>query len=200
MADVHVRVHTEFITQENLIEFLTTYCSRWYMARETDASRPHYQAFATFKPRYLNVESMRNQLKKRLNDRERDKGNKVYSISVARECMAQHIAYLMKEGQDPVSQEGISDDTLQTAQQLVKDFKRKQGMSTVQRLAYEYKGPINDVRAIGKYVIEESQKNGKLLPDMRLMKRYVESIQFYKDPKTYEAKYLDILENFFLSG
>jgi hypothetical protein len=99
--EAHIRVHQEFIKPESLKEFLQTYCTRWYIALEVEASRAHYQGYISVKPEYRSLESLRRLLKKRLE--EGSVGNKAYSISAARESMTRHIAYLMKEGYEPWS-------------------------------------------------------------------------------------------------
>ena len=190
--DAHLRVHTQFITQSNVIEFLDRYCTSYYLVREVDATRPHYQAMCRFKVEYQNLESLRNQLKKRLSE----KGNKVYSISAQRESQMRHLAYLMKEGGEPVAKLGISVTLMTGAKELQADYEKKKKMTTVERLAYEYQGSTS-VSDICKYVMEETKRSGKMLPDPRLMKRYIQNIQVLKWPEMFQRQYIDEVQNLF---
>lgn len=190
--EAHIRVHTEYITQEALKEYLGHYCDMYYVALETDASRPHYQGYVKFKPNYASLESLRNQLKKRL----KEKGNKVYSISLARESRARHIAYLKKEGYDPLLQYGVPTTDLRTANELVETFKSRQKMSPLEKLADGYSGGT-DVKDIGMYIIREFRTQGKMIPDVRMMKRYIENIRILKWPEVYRDNYLQEVERLF---
>lgn len=183
--DAHLRVHTDFISLSNLQSYIDRYCDKAYIAREEDATRPHYQGYVQFKFEYKNLESLRNLLKKNLSQ----KGNKVYSISLARESRYRHLAYMMKEGTPPVIQKNISILELKSAQELVDDFRRRQKMTPMEKLADSYSGD-DSVENICKYIMEEWKHQGKMLPDPRLMKRYIQSIQFIKWPEVHQAKYL----------
>lgn len=190
--EAHIRVHTDHITQDNMIAYMDTYCSKYYLVQENDATRPHYQAYCQFKPEYQNLESLRGLLRKKLTE----KGNKVYSISLARESNLRHIAYLMKEELPPVKAVNISILELKEAQGLVKEFKTKQKMTSMERLAHEYTGD-KDVKSICKYIMEEWKRQGKMFPDPRLMKRYVQNIQILKWPLHFQASYIQEVEELF---
>lgn len=190
--EAHIRVHTEYISQEVLTEYLQHYCDMYYIALETDASRPHYQGYVKFKPNYASLESLRNQLKKRL----KEKGNKVYSISAARESRARHIAYLKKEGYEPLIQHGIPIADQRAATELVETFKARQKMSPIEKLADGYSGS-EDVKDIGLYIIREMKTQGRLVPDVRMMKRYIENIRILKWPDRFRDTYLQEVERLF---
>jgi len=191
--EAHIRVHTEFITMSNLVSYTDKYCTKVYLVREEDATRPHYQGYVRFDAKYQNLESLRNLLKKFMPNH---KGNKAYSISLARESMQRHIAYLMKEGNDPILSKNISILDLKAAKDLVADFKKRQGMTSMERLADSYSGDLSP-NSICKYVMEEWKRQGKMVPDVRLMKRYIQTIQFFKDPDQFRAKYLQEVEQLF---
>lgn len=190
--EAHIRVHTEYITQEVLHEYLKHYCDMYYIALETDAERPHFQGYVKFKSNYASLESLRNQLKKRLSQ----KGNKVYSISMARESRSRHIAYLKKEGNDPVLQYGVPVGDIRTANELVETFKVRSKMSPLEKLADGYSGGV-DVKQIGTYIIREFKIQGKMIPDVRMMKRYIENIRIIKWPEVYRDNYLQEVERLF---
>jgi len=190
--EAHLRVHTEYISLSNLQAYTDKYCSKVYMVREEDAARPHYQGYVRFDVKYQNLESLRNLLKKYLTQ----KGNKVYSISLARESMARHIAYLMKEGGEPVFNRNISILDLNAAKDLVSDFKKRQAMTSMERLADSYSGD-DKVESIAKYIMSEWRRQGKMLPDPRLMKRYIQTIQFIKWPEVHQARYLQEVAQLF---
>lgn len=190
--EAHLRVHTGFITLSNLVAYTDKYCTKVYMALEEDATRPHYQGYVRFDVKYKNLESLRNLLKKFLTE----KGNKVYSISLARESMARHIAYLMKEGQEPVINRNISILDLNQARDLVTDFKKRQAMTSIEKLADSYSGSP-DIKSICNYILSEWKRQGKMVPDIRLMKRYIQSIQFIKWPEEFQAKYLQEVSELF---
>lgn len=190
--EAHLRVHTQYITGESLKDFLEHYCDQWYIALETDANRSHYQGYVKFKVNYVSAESLRNQLKKRLSD----KGNKVYSISLARESKARHIAYLMKEGYEPFTKCGISVSDMQSARELVSQFKARQNLSPLEKLAYDYSGSP-DIGDIVRYILNEFKHQGKMVPDVRMMKRYVENLRIMKWPEIYKDKYVEEVERLF---
>jgi hypothetical protein len=190
--EAHLRVHTEYISLANLISYTDKYCTKVYLVKEEDATRPHYQGYVRFDQKYQNLESLRNLLKKHLTQ----KGNRVYSISLARESMQRHIAYLMKEGQEPLVQKNISILDLKAAKDLVTDFKKRQSMTTMEKLADSYSGD-DSVERIAKYIMEEWKRQGRMLPDPRLMKRYIQTIQFIKWPEVHQARYLQEVAQLF---
>jgi hypothetical protein len=85
---------------------------------------------------------------------------------------------------------------LKYSQELVQEFRKKQKMSPLQRLAYEYSG-TDDIDEIVKYVLDESKKSGKMIPDVRMMKRYVENIRILKWPDKFQVEYLQEVRRLF---
>jgi hypothetical protein len=102
----------------------------------------------------------------------------------------------MKEGQEPLVQKNISILDLKAAKDLVTDFKKRQSMTTMEKLADSYSGD-DSVERIAKYIMEEWKRQGRMLPDPRLMKRYIQTIQFIKWPEVHQARYLQEVAQLF---
>jgi hypothetical protein len=96
----------------------------------------------------------------------------------------------MKElnGAPPIMNKNISVFELQSAKELVDDYARRQKMTSIERLADSY-GGASDHGSICKYIMDETKKQGRMLPDPRLMKRYIVSLQFIKWPEEFSRIY-----------
>ena len=187
--DAHIRVHKDWIELEHMIEYVKRYASRCILVEELEASRGHYQAYVRFNPDYANLESLRNLLRLRL----KGKGNKVYSISLQREDHMSHYAYLLKEcvknNTQPILMFGISPMDIKEAELKCKDYQARQKMQPIERLAEDYTGQI-DGKEIARYLLKVYKDKGKVVPDIRLMRRYVDTIMYIKDPERFENEYL----------
>ena len=90
--EAHCRIHTEMISQDDLLTFVKETADRWYVVLESQATRPHYQMYVQFKTKYKSLNAMRNKVKKILSG----EGNRAYSISEVKDRI-HLLCYLLKE-------------------------------------------------------------------------------------------------------
>lgn len=188
--DAHIRVHMDWIELEAMIEYCKRYASRCILVKELEASRDHYQAYVRFKDEFKNLESLRNLLRIRL----KGKGNKVYSISAQREDHISHFAYLLKEcvkdKREPLLMFGVSPLDIKEAELKCVEYQKRQKMNSFERLAEDFKGNINDPFELATYLLREFKAKGKMVPDVYLMRKYVDTIRYIKQPEQFEKDYI----------
>lgn len=188
--DAHVRVHKDWIELDQMLDFCKRYASRCILVHELEASREHYQAYVRFLPDYKNLESLRNLLRIRL----KGKGNKVYSISAQREDCLSHYAYLLKEcvkdNKQPLLMFGVSPIDIKEAELKVKEYQSRQKMTSFERLAVDFTGNINDEEAVALFILREFKSKGKMVPDVRMMQKYVDTLRYINEPERFEQDYM----------
>lgn len=188
--DAHIRVHKDWIELDQLVEYCKRYATRCILVEELEASRDHYQAYVRFNDEYKNLESLRNLLRIRL----KGKGNRVYSISAQREDHLSHYAYLLKEcvkdGKQPLLMFGVSPIDIKEAELKCKEYQSRQKMSSFERMAADFKGDIHQDEQVALYVLREFKARQKMVPDVRMMRKYVDTLQYIRDPDRFENAYM----------
>ena len=173
--EAQVRVHTEFISQVELHKFFQDKTDRYYLVLEQDATRPHFQAYAKFKPKYENINSLRNQLKRILTG----KGNGVYSISPLKKSAEHLIAYLMKEPN--LIAHNVPKDVLSKAEAMYEEYQKssKDPHRPIIELLYDQCPPKLNAYTqdeIIDIIIRYFHKVNRLQPDLYMLKKYVNTI------------------------
>lgn len=172
------------VSQDDVLEFLNTYAQCWYLVLETQANRPHYQAYVRFKDKYKSLQSMRNKIKKILSA----DGNRAYSCSELREEPYVMICYLMKEN-NLISSHGILKEWISQAEAREVEIKtvQKQSKKKPQTVLSEIMDTLPPGHLsrfeIAKYVGAYFLRRKKLIPDPNLFKKYVWTIQVNRQPE-----------------
>ena len=182
--EAQVRVHTEFVTQEELHKFFQAKTDRYYLVLEQDAKRPHFQAYAKFKPNYENINSLRNQLKRILSG----KGNGAYSITPIKKSAEHLIAYLMKEPN--LIAHNLPQDLLSKAGAMYEEYQKvsKDPHRPIIEVLYDQFPPRLDAytqEEIIDILIRYFHKVGKLQPDLYMLRKYVNTICAKQDIDRY---------------
>lgn len=189
--EVQLRIHCEAVSQEALLSFLQDTADAWFLVRETDASRPHYQAYIKFVKRYSSLQAMRNKVKKIISSGYQ--GNKAYSLSEVRGDESQDapivvmICYLLKEN-ELISSKGISKDVMTQAEarqvriQSAVEKRKSRPTSIVAQIMETLPTRSVSDRELARYMLKYFISRKKLIPDQGLFRRYMYSIKINRDP------------------
>ena len=175
--ELHLRVHTEFISQDTLCEWVRKYCESYYVALEEDAQRPHFQAYIKTKPDYKNVNSLRNSLKKLITS----KGNAVYSLRGLKKPKVHLVCYLLKENK-PIMK-CIEVGLLKEAEALQEEILSKKSNTDRHRPIMEQllevfpaRGRAYSQEEMVSGIVRWFHDNGRMQPDMFMLGKYVRTL------------------------
>lgn len=168
---------------EKCVAFIKSLGEEYYIACEQDAERDHIQAYV-YMTKYKNFASLRDRVTKVLGV----KGNKEYSVSKLRKSKVEYIAYLMKEGPGAFIASCSLDQTQAEAELLreafIKNPPKARPQSIYQKIVYDIGNEhLVEPREIARKMLMWFYENGKLIPDERQLRRYVETYRFGKDPE-----------------
>lgn len=176
--EAHLRVHTQFISQEDLLCWIRKKCDSYYVALEEDANRPHFQAYVCFKPESQNMNSLRNSLKKLLTG----EGNAVYSLRALKKPREHLVCYLLKENK-PIArcvevglmkQAELLQEEILNSKKSVKDKHRP----IMEQLLEEFpaRGRAYSQAEMVSGIVRWFHKNGRMQPDMFMLGKYVRTM------------------------
>ena len=188
--EAHVRIHTEMISQDDLMTFVKETAERWYVVLESQATRPHYQMYIHFKQKYKSLNSMRNKLKKILSD----KGNRAYSISEVKDRI-HLLCYLLKEN-NTINTSNIPKDWMTQAAARQEEIVSRQSKSRPQTILSQLEDvipPNCNQNEMAKLMLKFFLSKKRLVPDPGLFKRYLYSIHLQRSP----VACVDFLRNLF---
>lgn len=173
--EAHLRVHTNFISQEDVVSWIKDKCESWYLALEEDASRPHYQAYVRFKPKFENINSLRNSLKKSLTGQ----GNAAYSLRGLKKPREHLVCYLLKENK-PISK-CIELDLMKAAEALQQEIKAKASdkhRPIMEQLldVFPARGRAYSQEEMVAGIVRWFHSNGRMQPDMFMLGKYVRTL------------------------
>lgn len=157
------------------MDWVRDHCDSWYVAHEEDANRPHYQAYVRFKPKYENINSLRNQLKKVLSG----SGNAVYSLRGLKKPREHLVCYLLKENK-PVSK-SIEIEILRQAEALQAEIqsrtkdKHRPIMECLMDL-FPPRGRAYSQDEMVDRIVRWFNTEGRLQPDMYMLAKYIRTL------------------------
>ena len=189
--EAHIRIHTEMISQDDLMTFVQETAERWYVVLESQAARPHYQMYIHFKQKYKSLNSMRNKLKKILSD----KGNRAYSISEVKDRI-HLLCYLLKEN-NTINSKNIPKDWMTQAAARQEEIVSRQSKSKPQTIISQLEDvipPNCNQHEMAKLMLKFFLSKKRLVPDPSLFKRYLYTIHLQRSPEAC----VDFLRNIFL--
>ena len=169
---------------EKCVTFIKTLGETYYVADEQNANRPHIQAYV-YMTKYKTLASLRDRLKKTL----AIDGSLSYSVSALRETRIRYIAYLMKEGPGAFVASCSLDQDQAEAELLREAFiknppKDTRPQSIYQKIVHDIGNEhLVEPRDIARKMLMWFYDHGKLIPDERMLRRYVETYRFGRDPQ-----------------
>jgi len=195
--DATIRIHYKgdradphFIKCVDFIKTLGSY----YIAHETKANRNHIQAYV-WMTKYKSLAVLRDRIVKTLDVH----GQEEYSVSKLRRTRLRYLAYLMKEGPSAFVASCSLETDVAEATLLREAFIEEEKKTPSQRGYTVYQKMVDDIgnehlvepREIGKEMLMWFYKQGKLIPDTNMLKRYVNTYRFGKDPDKGTERILD---------
>lgn len=167
------------------ITFIKSLGETYYIAQEQNANRPHIQCYV-YMTKYKTLASLRDRLKKVL----QIDGHLDYSVSALRETRIKYIAYLLKEGPGAFVASCSLDQDQAEAELLREAFLKNPKKDHHQRPTSLYQKIVHDIgnehlvepRDIARKMLMWFHEHGKLIPDENMLKRYVNTYRFGRDP------------------
>ena len=178
--EAHCRIHTEMISQDDLLTFVQETADRWYVVIESQASRPHYQMYIQFKQKYKSLNAMRNKVKKILSGQ----GNRAYSLSEVKDRI-HLLCYLLKEN-NTINSKNIPKDWLEQAEKRQEEIVSRQQKSKPQTILSQLEEvipPNCTQHEMAKLMLKFFLSKKRLVPDPGLFKRYMYSIHLQRSPQ-----------------
>jgi len=188
--EAHCRIHTEMISQDDLLAFVQETAERWYVVLESQATRPHYQMYIHFKQKYKSLNAMRNKIKKILSGQ----GNRAYSISEVKDRI-HLLCYLLKEN-NLINSKNIPKVWLDDASKRQEEIVSRQQKSKPQTILSQLEDvipPNCSQHEMAKLMLKFFLSKKRLVPDPGLFKRYMYSIHLQRSPEAC----VDFLRNIF---
>jgi len=188
--EAHCRIHTEMISQDDLLTFVKETADRWYVVLESQATRPHYQMYMQFKQKYKSLNAMRNKVKKILSG----EGNRAYSISEVKDRI-HLLCYLLKEN-NTINTSNIPKEWMTQAAARQEEIVSRQSKSRPQTIIAQLEDAIPpgaNQHEIAKLMLKFFLSKKRLVPDPGLFKRYMYSIHLQRS----SVACVDFLRNIF---
>lgn len=185
--EAHLRVHTSFVSQDTLVSWVRDRADSWFVALEEDATRPHFQAYVKFKPKYENMNSLRNALKKILTGQ----GNGAYSLRDLKKAPEHLICYLFKENK--CISKSIPKDLLQAAQDLEVEIQVKMAKKAdkhrpiIDQILEQFppRGRAYSQEEMVSTIVRWFHQEGRMQPDIFMLGKYIRTLCASMDIERY---------------
>lgn len=192
---IHYRGNRDDPHFTKCVDFIKSLGECYYIAQEQEANRDHIQAYS-YMTKYKTLASLRDRLTKVLEVKHPN-----YSVSALRRTRPQYLAYMMKEGERAfVASCSLETDQAQAVllrDAFVENIKKnppQRGYTVYQKMLDDIGNEhLDDPRGIAKKMLMWFHSQGKLIPDPNMLKRYVNTYRFGKDPVAHSERILDAI-------